>query len=127
LPDEDLKSFTNLLAQVINDPAITITPLGASRAPTPPVSLDTELFLAFERAQKRLFPNAITVPMMTTGATDSAQLRAKGVKAYGINVIADEADSALMHGNDERVSVQALRGFLEYLWLVVTDVAASKK
>jgi acetylornithine deacetylase/succinyl-diaminopimelate desuccinylase-like protein len=127
LPDEDLKSFTNLLAQVINDPAITITPLGASRAPTPPVPLDTELFLAFERAQKRLFPDAITVPMMTTGATDSAQLRAKGVKAYGINVIADEADSALMHGNDERVSVEALRGFLEYLWLVVTDVAASKK
>lgn len=127
LPDEDLKSFTNLLAQVINDPAITITPLGSSRQPTPPVPLDTELFHAFERAQKRFFPDAITVPMMTTGATDSAQLRAKGVKAYGINVIAEEADSAKMHGNDERVAVEALRGFLEYLWQVVTDVAAAKK
>jgi acetylornithine deacetylase/succinyl-diaminopimelate desuccinylase-like protein len=126
LPDEDLKSFTNLLAQVINDPAITINPLGSSREPTPPVPLDTELFQAFERAQKRMFPDAITVPMMTTGATDSAQLRAKGVKAYGINIIADEADSALMHGNDERVSVEALRGFLDYLWQVVTDVAARK-
>jgi acetylornithine deacetylase/succinyl-diaminopimelate desuccinylase-like protein len=125
LPDEDMKSFTNMLAQVINDPSITITPLSSTRQPTPPVSLDSDLFHAMERAQKKLFPDAITVPMMTTGATDSAQLRAKGVKAYGINVPASEADSILLHGNDERVSVEALRQFLEYMWQVVTDVAAT--
>jgi acetylornithine deacetylase/succinyl-diaminopimelate desuccinylase-like protein len=126
LPDEDMNSFTNLLAQVINDPAITISPLGATRSPTPPVPLDTELFHAIERAQKRIFPDAITLPTMTTGATDSAQLRAKGVKAYGINIPATEDESATMHGNDEHVSIAGLRGFLDFMWDVVTDIAARK-
>jgi acetylornithine deacetylase/succinyl-diaminopimelate desuccinylase-like protein len=126
LPDENMTSFTNMLAQIIADPAITISPLGSTRQPTPPVPIDTELFRAIERAQKRLFPDAITVPTMTTGATDSAQLRAKGVKAYGINAPATEDDSGRMHGNDERVAVAPLRPFLDLLWQVVTEVAGSK-
>ena len=37
-----------------------------------------------------MFPDAITVPIMLTGATDMAQLRGKGVQAYGFGAIADE-------------------------------------
>jgi len=126
LPDEDMASLTNQLARLINDPAITITSLGGSRPATPPSPLNGEVFLAAEKHQKRLFPDAITVPSMTTGATDSAQLRAKGVKAYGFNVGGTEEDNSTMHGNDERVSIESLRLFLDYLWSVVTEVAVAK-
>ena len=55
--------------------------------PAAPVSkLHTAMFDALEAAQKEVAPNAITLPTMTTGATDSSFLRAKGVQAYGISV-----------------------------------------
>jgi acetylornithine deacetylase/succinyl-diaminopimelate desuccinylase-like protein len=72
--------------------------------------------------QKRLFPQAITLPTMTTGSTDSAQLRAKGVNAYGIGTFGGSG----VHGNDERLSVQGLGTLVEFLYNAVVEVAATK-
>jgi hypothetical protein len=41
----------------------------------PPSKLSTEMFAALERAQKKVSPEAITLPTMTMGATDSSFLR----------------------------------------------------
>ena len=127
LPDEDIDAFASELRRVIDDPQIEVVPpASAGRPATAPSRMDTEMFAALERAQKKLFPKAITLPQMTVGATDSAQLRAKGVQAYGLNTLTSDADGARMHGNDERVSIKGLGTFLEYLWTVVTDVAGAK-
>jgi acetylornithine deacetylase/succinyl-diaminopimelate desuccinylase-like protein len=127
LPDEDVDALASELRRIIDDPQIEVVPpASAGRPATPPSRMDTELFKALERAQQRLFSEAITLPQMTVGATDSAQLRAKGVQAYGINTLVSDADGARMHGNDERVSIAGLGRFLEYLWTVVTDVAGAK-
>jgi acetylornithine deacetylase/succinyl-diaminopimelate desuccinylase-like protein len=127
LPDEDIEALASELRRLIDDPQIEVVPpASAGRPATAPSRMDTELFAALERAQKKLFPKAITVPQMTVGATDSAQLRAKGVQAYGINTLVSDADGGRMHGNDERVNIAGLGRFLEYLWTVVTDVAEVK-
>ena len=128
LPDEDYDSFLSTLRHLIDDPAIEVAlaePGG--RRPTAPSRLDTEMYLALERTQEKLFPGAATLPCMLTGATDSAQLRAKGVQAYGLGSVSGDGDSTRIHGNDERVSVAGLRTFLEYLWTAVVDVAGSSK
>jgi hypothetical protein len=39
--------------------------------------------------------------------------------------VTTEADSARMHGNDERIQIAPLRQFLEFVWSAVTEVAAS--
>src|SRR5262249_8947516 len=126
LPDEDPTVFAESLRRLIDDSAVELT-LGESggRKPTRPSSLGTEMFRALERAQQRLFPAAATLPMMLTGATDSAQLRAKGAQAYGLGSLASDEDSARVHGNDERVSIDGLGKFLEFVWWAVTDVAAA--
>lgn len=127
LPDEDIESLASDLRKLIDDPQIEVVPPASSGRPaTPPSRMDTELFAALERAQKKMFPRAITIPQMTVGATDSAQLRAKGVQAYGLNVPTTDADGGRMHGNDERVSIKGLGTFLEYVWTVVTDVAGER-
>lgn len=127
LPDEDIEALASEVRRLIDDPQIEVVPpASAGRPATPPSRMDTELFAALERAQKNLFPDAITLPQMTVGATDSAQLRAKGVQAYGLNTLVSDADGARMHGNDERVNIAGLGRFLEYLWTVVIDVAGSK-
>ncbi len=69
---------------------------------------------------------AITIMLMLTGATDSAILRAKGVQAYGIGSPITEEDNSRMHGNDERLSIEGLGKFVEYVYRAVTDVAAAK-
>src|ERR1041385_6417106 len=101
LPDEDMDAFLSTLRGVIDDPAVEIIPQWGedARPVTPPSKLDSEMFLALERAQKKMFPKATTLPTMLTGATDSAQLRAKGVQAYGVGSVATEEDGNRIHGN----------------------------
>ena len=122
LPDEDLDAFLATLRELVDDPAVRVTPPTSMRPAAPPSRLDSEMFLALERVQRRMFPDAITLPTMLAAATDSAQLRAKGVQTYGIGMIRDERSG--VHGTDERVSIEALGLFLEYLYRAVTEVAA---
>ncbi len=128
LPDEDIAALMTRLRTLINDPAVTVErdQHGPERPANPASSLHSEMFAALEHAQKRVFPSAITLPLMQTGATDAAQLRAKGVQAYGIEVPFADEELHRMHGNDERVSVQAMGEFAEYLYDAVKEVAGKK-
>ena len=63
---------------------------------------------------------------MDAFATDSAQLRAKGVQAYGLSPVTTAEDNSRMHGNDERIEIAGLKGFFELVWTTVVDVAATK-
>jgi len=128
LPDEDQDAFAETLRKLINDSAIELAMAErGSRKPSAPSRLDTEMFRALERTQQKMFPGAATLPMMLTGATDSAQLRAKGVQAYGLGSVSSDNDSSRVHGNDERIAISGLGKFLEYIWWTVIDVAAAKE
>jgi acetylornithine deacetylase/succinyl-diaminopimelate desuccinylase-like protein len=127
LPDEDMDKFIKTLTQLIDDPRVEVIPDYHDMRPAPPPSsIHTEMFEALQRAQQQVFPSAATLPLMVTGATDSAQLRAKGVQAYGLLFPVGEDDLPRMHGNDERASIKALGQFVEFLYVAVTDVAGAK-
>ena len=127
LPDEDLGKFRDMLASVIHDPQVTVVAEDATYSmPASPISrLHTEMFDALEQAQKEVVPDAITLPLMTTGATDSAFLRAKGAQAYGIAVPKTQEESLSVHGNDERIEVKELGVFVRFLYSAVTAVAGA--
>jgi acetylornithine deacetylase/succinyl-diaminopimelate desuccinylase-like protein len=108
LPDEDMKELQKTLYQVISDPSIKIELTAVGRPPGIPTGLKTPLYAAMEQVQQA-FPDAVTLPMMLTGATDGAQLREKGVQVYGIDTIEEGSDTERMHGMDERVSVAGLQ------------------
>ena len=122
LPDENVPALVQRMREVIDDPAVEVVPAWGSRPAAPPSGLNTEMFLALERVQKRLFPEAVTLPAMTAGTTDSAQLRAKGVQAYGIGTFGGSG----AHGNDERISVEGLGALVEFLYNAVVEVAATR-
>jgi len=126
LPDEDMTNFVKLLREVISDPLVEVVPAGEGRPATAPSRFDTEMFAALERAQKAMFPEATTLPIMLTGATDSAQLRAKGVQCYGLGSVVTEGETSRVHGNDERLAITGLGQFLQFVYLAVIDIAASK-
>jgi len=125
LPDEDVEQFVELMRRVVDNPRVEVVMSATYRPAPPPSRLDNEMFAAFEKVQQRMFPDATTLPVMITGATDSAQLRGKGVQAYGLGCLRTEADALRLHGNDERVQIAGLKQFLEYLYAVVLEVAAT--
>ena len=127
VPDEDIDALARALRNLINDPAVEVIPPPARGRPaTPPSRLDNDMFRALERTQAKLFPGTVTLPLMLTGATDSAQLRAKGVQAYGLGSIAGDRERGSVHGNDERISVEGLGRFVEFIYWAVMDVAATQ-
>ena len=130
LPDENVDEFYAQLAEVIDDPAIEIVPERIYRPAAPPSGIDNAMFESLERVAKRMYPNAIVLPTMSTGGTDMAQVRAKGVPAYGIGPTrsVEERNSGNgAHGDNERVAEDALVDFVRFVWMTVIDVAASEQ
>jgi acetylornithine deacetylase/succinyl-diaminopimelate desuccinylase-like protein len=130
LPDENPEEFYRDLAGVINDPNIEIIPEGVYRPASPPSSLESEMFQALEGVTNRLFPNAVTLPSMLTGATDMAQIRAQGTQCYGFGPVRTEEDVRAgggAHGDDERIMESSLLTLIQYLWYTVVEVAGSER
>lgn len=124
LPDEDLVRFTAELRRVIDDASIELIPTQqAGRPAAPPSRLDTAMYRALENVGRRMF-DAPTLPSMLTGATDNAQLRAKGVQAYGVGpmVPAEEGALGTAHSDNEHISIRAVEKLVEYIWNAVLEV-----
>jgi len=126
LPDEDLPKFRETLSRIIDDSQVRVVAddTALSMPAAPASQLNTEMFDALERAQKEVAAEAITLPTMLTGASDSSFLRAKGVQAYGIGVPKTEEENRGVHGNDERIESKQLGLFVRYTWAAVLQVAA---
>ena len=128
LPDEDVERFYESLAEVIDDPRVEIVPEPIYRPAAPPSEIDNEMFQTLERVAVEMYPEATVLPIMSTGATDMAQVRAMGMQAYGIGPARtiNEINSGFgAHGDNERVAEDAFVSMVEYLWRVILEMAAS--
>jgi len=116
------------MGKVIADPAVKIVPIPQSRPPSPASRIDTEMYRAMERVAKAVYPSAAVLPSMSTGASDQAQLRAKGIQSYGIGPASTESDALgyPAHGDVERLAESSLYPFVQYVWAVVTEIAAHR-
>ena len=128
LPGEDITEFYAAMARVIGDPAVKIVPIPATRPEAPVSRLDTEMFRALEATAKRMYPGVTVLPSMSTGASDMAQLRAKGIQSYGIGPAVTEDDRLQYgaHGDVERLSEASLYKLVEFAWRTVADVVIKK-
>ena len=129
LPDEDVEGFYKQLAAVIDDSRVEIVPEPIYRPAAPPSEIDNEMFQTLERVAVEMYPEATVLPIMSTGATDMAQMRAMGVQSYGIGPARtiEEINSGFgAHGDNERVAEDAFVSMVEYLWRVVIEMAASR-
>ena len=86
------------------------------------------MYRVLEQVAQRLYPGAAVMPGMSTGASDQAQLRAKGIQSYGIGPASTEADALNYpaHGDVERLAESSLYPFVQYVWTVVNEIAARR-
>ena len=128
LPDENIDAFYAELTKVIGDPAVRVERLPQTRPASAASKLGTDMYQAMERVARAIYPGATVIPSMSTGASDMAQLRAKGIQSYGVGPASTEADQLNYpaHGDVERLAESSLYPFVQYVWTVVTDVAGHR-
>ena len=128
-PDEDPAKFLELVKQAVNDPQVEVS-YGArdTRPPTPTAKLDSDAFKALEANITKHY-KTVTLPTMSTGATDMAFLRRKGVQCYGIGPATDVEDGPKgfgAHSDQERILESELYRFIRFNYDAVVDLARAK-
>jgi acetylornithine deacetylase/succinyl-diaminopimelate desuccinylase-like protein len=127
LPGEDISEFYGEMQRVINDPAVKVVPIPSTRPEAPASRLDTEMYHVLEQVSQRMYPGSVLLPTMSTGASDMAQLRAKGIQSYGIGpAIKDEDRAYGAHSDVERLAESSLYRFVEFTWNAVSEMVVKK-
>lgn len=105
LPDQDPELFIHELELIINDPNVSIEKIMGF---TPAVSsAENPLYRLVESVYASHFPEAVVVPGVATGFTDSHFFRDRGIVSYGWGpFVVPGADRRGVHGNNERISVE---------------------
>jgi acetylornithine deacetylase/succinyl-diaminopimelate desuccinylase-like protein len=130
-PDEDPAKFLELVKQVVNDPNVEVAyanAASANRPPTPNARLDSDAFSVLESMLSKHY-NAITLPTMSTGATDMAYLRQKGMQCYGIGPAIDVEDGPKgfgAHSDQERILESELHRFVKFNYDAVSALAGRR-
>jgi acetylornithine deacetylase/succinyl-diaminopimelate desuccinylase-like protein len=125
LPGEDIRQIMTEMDGVAGERQVIFSLVGETHS-SPPISpTTTVLYGALAEAAAVMAPDAVVTPMMSTGGTDGAALRAKGIPTYGILPLPMAVEDELrMHGDNERVPVAALGWGAEYLYRVLFIVAS---
>jgi acetylornithine deacetylase/succinyl-diaminopimelate desuccinylase-like protein len=128
LPDEDPEMFLAAVKKVVNDPAIDVhyaqrdTRPGGANA-----RLDSDAFRITESAITKHYQTT-TLPTMSTGATDMAYLRAKGVQCFGVGPAIDFEDGPKgygAHSDQERLLESELHRFVRFYYDAVAGIAGA--
>ena len=84
------------------------------------------MFKAIAAAARELDPDMTVVPYLSTGSTDSAQLRRAGIDSCGILPFPmDQSDEERMHGHDERVPVESLHFGVRLIYEAIRRIAVA--
>ena len=122
LPDRPAEVFVAELESLIADTGVEVEVLMAFTAAISPT--DTVLYEAIEEVTSERHPGSRVTPYVSTGFTDSHFFRDLGIPSYGFTpTVTPEAEFARIHGNDERISVEAFkRGVIDHLAIIAAVV-----
>ena len=122
LPGEDPRSFIGEVRRVIGDETIKIEVLLSFPAAASPA--DPEAMKAIQELAKAHDNNAPVVAPLVRGFTDCRFFRAKGISCLGFMPLRNVASEGLVHGVDERISLDSLRSGVRSLYELVHKLAA---
>jgi acetylornithine deacetylase/succinyl-diaminopimelate desuccinylase-like protein len=123
LPGQSIDGVVRRLERVVNDSLVKLA-ITSRGTDAPASDFDSPMFAAIRDAASALDPSLTTVPYLSTGATDSARLRAWGMQAFGLLPFPlNQDDEERMHGNDERVPLASLEFGTKLIYGSIARVA----
>lgn len=122
LPDQDHQEFLTLIKTLINDPRIKTEILLSFTAAASPTG--TTLYRAVAEGIRKYYPQALILPGVSAGFTDSHYFRDLGIDSYGFApFLISPEEGSTVHGNNERISItnvkQGVRMLMDILDRVV--------
>jgi acetylornithine deacetylase/succinyl-diaminopimelate desuccinylase-like protein len=110
------------LRQVVADDQVAVRVQGdVEVGPASPMRPD--VLKAVARWSDALWPGVLTIPVMSTGATDGRYLRVGGIPTYGVSGFFGDRDDVRAHGRDERMNVNSLYEGQNFLYEVVKELS----
>jgi acetylornithine deacetylase/succinyl-diaminopimelate desuccinylase-like protein len=123
LPGVDPADFTEQVRAVIDDPKVRIETVYASNTPASPSA--TELFGTIEQVVRDHVEEALVLPSVSAGFTDSRVFRRHGVTSYGfVPVLLEMEEAMTIHGHNERISIENLRLGMQILFETVRRICS---
>jgi len=128
MPGETPAEIRAELVRIVADDSVHITAINdGSAIPTSPSPLMPEVMVPVEKVTRRLWPGVPVIPLMETGATDGAYLRAAGIPTYGVSGVFIDIDDIRAHGRDERIIVSSFYDGVEYIYQLVREYAGATR
>jgi acetylornithine deacetylase/succinyl-diaminopimelate desuccinylase-like protein len=125
LPDDSPENVMAILRSVIADTQVTITPISvASRGPLSPLRKD--LMEPMEKITASMWPGAIVMPTMSTGASDGKYFRLAGIPVYGISGMFTDIDDVRAHGRDERLGVNEFYKGVDFMYRFIKTLTSKQ-
>ncbi len=122
IPKETPAQVKAELVRVVADDSVRVTGINEGSAAVPtPSPLTPEIVEPVEKVTRKLWPGVPVIPVMDTGASDGAYLRAAGIPTYGISGVFLDVDDIRAHGRDERIIVKSFYDGVEYTYQLVKE------
>jgi len=125
-PGETIEGTRDRLAEVVADPAVTITAKPRRGPVSSPAPLDPAVIAPAQKLAAEMYPGVPLVPIMSTGASDSIYLAAAGIPSYGVPGIFYEGDGGGIHGLNEHIRVKSVLDGRDYLYRLVRLYAEAR-
>ena len=123
LPGESLEGIEATLERVLADSGIRVIALERAAPPGPASPLRPDIMNPIQELVAQMWPGAVVVPEMSTGATDGSYARGQGIPTYGVSAVFGELGENRAHGRDERIGVKAFRDAVEFWDRMVKELA----
>lgn len=122
MPGEPVDEIKATIERVLADDQIKISQIDKAVL-SEPSALNEEIIGPIEKLSREFWPDAVVVPVMSSGATDGSYLRNAGIPTYGHSGLANDINDIRAHGKDERVPVKSFYQGNDYLYRLVKLLA----
>ncbi|MBV9084944.1 MAG: M20/M25/M40 family metallo-hydrolase, partial [Acidobacteriaceae bacterium] len=122
LPQDTVANVLETLKRVVADDQVAVT-IKLDEGAAPPSPMRPDIMHAFKQITDEMWPGVVTLPMMTTGATDGRYLREAGIPSYGVQGFFDDRDDVRAHGRDERMPVESFYEGQAFLYRFLKQLA----
>ncbi len=107
LPGDSIRHVVEHVRRTIDDPRIEIRMLEFRSEPSPTSSVDSDAFRSIARSIRQVVPDAVVVPWLVVGGTDSRYFTRLTEEVYRVSLVrAGPKDMGRIHGIDERVGIE---------------------
>jgi acetylornithine deacetylase/succinyl-diaminopimelate desuccinylase-like protein len=124
-PSDKVEDIFSALKKLAESDQVTVT-IKVNEGVAPPSPLRPDIMKAFNQVTDTMWPGVVTLPSMSTGASDGRYLREAGIPTYGAQGFFDERDGGRAHGRDERIPVQSFYEGQTFLYDLVKKLSSAQ-